>query len=228
MLYGKDSIAKVIDHTMLKADADRRSIERLCAEALEEGFFSVCINPGWVRTAADLLKGENVKVCTVIGFPLGADTPEVKAYQGGVALEHGARELDMVINIGAAKSGEYRIVEEEIRAVKRIAGENIVKVIIETCFLDHGEKIEVCKLVRDCGADFVKTSTGFGTAGAIVEDVRLLKETVGPGIGVKASGGIRDLDTLLEMMEAGASRIGTSSGKTIMEQYKKQKYEEES
>ena len=219
MSWDRGSIAKLIDHTLLRPDADRKSIERLCREALEEGFFSVCINPYWVKTAADLLKGKDVKVCTVIGFPLGADTPGMKVYQGCAALENGAGELDMVVNIGAVKSGEYRAVEEEIRGVKEAAGQNIVKVIIETCFLSDREKIEMCKLVRECGADFVKTSTGFGTAGATIEDVRLLRDAVGPGVGVKASGGIRDLETLVKMVEAGANRIGCSSGIRIMEQF---------
>ena len=227
MFSGQYSIAKLIDHTLLKADADRESIEKLCREAIEEGFFSVCVNPFWVKTAADLLKGKDIKVCTVIGFPLGADTPEVKVYQGSAALDQGARELDMVINIGAVKSGEYNVVEREIKEVKKAAGGNIVKVIIETCFLDDSEKIKVCRLVKECGADFVKTSTGFGTTGATVEDVRLLRETVGPSVGVKASGGIRDLDTLVRMAEAGANRIGTSSGMRIMEQFRNQKREEE-
>ena len=227
MFSGQHSIAKFIDHTLLRADADRKSIERLCREAVEEGFFSVCVNPFWVKTAADLLKGKDVKVCTVIGFPLGADTPEMKVYQGSAALDQGARELDMVVNIGAVKSGEYNVVEREIKEVKKAAGANIVKVIIETCFLNESEKIEVCRLAKECGADFVKTSTGFGTAGASVEDVRLMRETVGPGVGVKASGGIRDLDTLVRMVEAGANRIGSSSGIRITEQFRNQIREEE-
>jgi deoxyribose-phosphate aldolase len=223
-----ESIAKLIDHTLLKADADGRSIERLCNQAVVEGFYSVCVNPFWVKTAADYLRGEKVKVCTVIGFPLGADNPGTKAYQASTALKLGAGELDMVVNIGAVKGGDYRIVEQEIREIRKVAGDNIVKVIIETCFLDHEEKVRLCKIVRDCGADFVKTSTGFGSAGASTDDVRLLRDTVGPGVGVKASGGIRDLETLLEMVKAGARRIGTSSGVRIMEEYRQKTKKEES
>ncbi|MDD2573433.1 MAG: deoxyribose-phosphate aldolase [Bacillota bacterium] len=222
-----ESIAKLIDHTLLKAETDREGIERLCGEAVAEGFCSVCVNPFWVKMVADLLKEETVKVCTVIGFPLGADNPRVKAYQAGSAMEQGARELDMVVNIGAVKSGYYRTVEEEIREVRKAAEDNIIKVIIETCFLNREEKVRLCEIVRECGADFVKTSTGFGSAGASLDDVRLLRETVGPNVGVKASGGIRDLETLIGMVKAGANRIGTSSGVRIMEEYRQKNKEEE-
>lgn len=220
MSLKSDNISKLIDHTLLKANASRQDIQELCSQAIKQGFFSVCINPYWVKPAVDMLKGEKVRVCSVIGFPLGAYASRVKAFQSGIALEQGAHELDMVVNIGAVKDKDYSVVEAEIKEVKRVAGDNIVKVIIETCFLTQEEKVHLCKLVKECGADFVKTSTGFGTAGATVEDVRLLRETVGSHIGVKASGGIRNLETLMGMVEAGANRIGTSSGIIIMEECK--------
>ncbi len=220
MSLKSDNISKLIDHTLLKANASRQDIQELCSQAIKQGFFSVCINPYWVKPAVDMLKGERVRVCSVIGFPLGACASRVKAFQSGIALEQGAHELDMVVNIGAVKDKDYSVVEAEIKEVKRVAGDNIVKVIIETCFLTQEEKVHLCKLVKECGADFVKTSTGFGTAGATVEDVRLLRETVGSHIGVKASGGIRNLETLMGMVEAGANRIGTSSGIIIMEECK--------
>ncbi len=219
------SVAGLIDHTLLKANAGCGDIEKLCGEASDEGFFSVCVNPYWVKRAAGILKGQNVKVCTVIGFPLGADTPGAKMYQSNIALEQGAGELDMVINIGAVKSRDYKAVEEELKQIRSI-GAYTLKVIIETCFLTGEEKILMCKLSKECGADFVKTSTGFGDAGATVRDVRLMRETVGTGMGVKASGGIRDLDALIRMVDAGASRIGTSSGIKIMEEIRHKHREE--
>ncbi len=225
VMLKQEYIAGLIDHTQLKADTSRGDIERLCGQAVSEGFFSVCVNPFWVKEAADMLKGQRTKVCTVIGFPLGADTPRTKARQAEIALEDGARELDMVINIGAVKSGDYKTVAEEINSVKK-TGAEVLKVIIETCYLTDDEKVRLCRLVKECGADFVKTSTGFGTSGATASDVRLIRAAVGTGIGVKASGGIRDLDTLIGMVEAGASRIGTSSGMKIMEEVRT-KLEEE-
>lgn len=212
-------VAGLIDHTLLKPDAGMGDIQTLCSQAVDEGFYSVCINPCRVKEAAKALEGHRVKVCTVIGFPLGADTAGAKAVQADIALEEGARELDMVVNIGAVKDANYRLVEQEIKQVKK-TGPEVLKVIIETCYLTRQEKEQLCKLVKECGADFIKTSTGFGTKGATVEDVRLIRRTVGNGIGVKASGGIRDLDALAAMVEAGASRIGTSSGIKIIKELK--------
>lgn len=219
-------IAKLIDHTLLKADADGRDIERLCGEAVTEGFFAVCVNPYWVKKAAELLDNERVKVCTVIGFPLGADNSGSKIYQAERALEQGARELDMVVNIGAVKDKDYKVVAEEISDLKKVAGNRTVKAIIETCFLRDDEKVRLCRIVKENGADFVKTSTGFGDAGATLDDVRLIKEVAGPGMGIKASGGIRDFETFINMIKAGANRIGSSSGVKIMEEFR-QKYKGE-
>lgn len=216
-------ISSIIDHTLLKANVSSKDIENLCREAVEYEFCSVCVNPANVSQAAQFLKGSNVKVCTVMGFPLGAELVETKAFQTSKAIEQGAMEIDMVINLGAVKSGNYNIVEDEIKEVKRIAADKIVKIILETCYLNENEKITLCKLAVECGADFVKTSTGFGTGGATLADVKLLRQTVGPNIGVKASGGIRDLKTLMAMVEAGATRIGTSSGVRIMEELRENK-----
>lgn len=216
MAVNPREVAKLIDHTLLKADASLRDIEQLCEEAVNENFFSVCINPFWVKRAADLLEGEAIKVCTVIGFPLGADDLRGKICQAEVALEQGARELDMVINLGSVKSGEYRIVEEEVMKIREIAKDNVVKVIIETCFLEREEKIRLCRIAEEYGADFVKTSTGFGSEGALLSDVKLMRKTVSPGMGIKASGGIRSYEALVGMVKAGANRIGSSSGVKIM------------
>jgi deoxyribose-phosphate aldolase len=209
--------AKMIDHTLLKAEATQEQIIKLCAEAKKYGFASVCVNPVWVKTATEELKGSDVKVCTVIGFPLGSNTPETKAFEAKNAIENGATEVDMVINIGALKDKNDELVERDIRAVVDTAkGKALVKVIIETCLLTDEEKVRACELAVKAGADFVKTSTGFSTHGATVEDVALMRKTVGPDIGVKASGGVRDLNDLKSMVEAGANRIGTSSGVKIM------------
>ncbi|WP_374722210.1 deoxyribose-phosphate aldolase [Peribacillus tepidiphilus] len=209
--------AKMIDHTLLKAEATQEQIIKLCAEAKKYGFASVCVNPVWVKTATEELKGSDVKVCTVIGFPLGSNTPETKAFEAKNAIENGATEVDMVINIGALKDKNDELVERDIRAVVDTAkGKALVKVIIETCLLTVEEKVRACELAVKAGADFVKTSTGFSTHGATVEDVALMRKTVGPDIGVKASGGVRDLNDLKSMVEAGANRIGTSSGVKIM------------
>ncbi|EIJ78344.1 deoxyribose-phosphate aldolase [Bacillus methanolicus PB1] len=209
--------AKMIDHTLLKAEATQEQIIKLCAEAKEYGFASVCVNPVWVKTATEELKGSDVKVCTVIGFPLGANTPETKAFEVNNAIENGATEVDMVINIGALKDKNDELVERDIRAVVNAAkGKALVKVIIEACLLTDEEKVRACELAVKAGADFVKTSTGFSTHGATVEDVALMRKTVGPDIGVKASGGVRDLKGLKAMVEAGANRIGASSGVKIM------------
>ncbi|MBB6445977.1 deoxyribose-phosphate aldolase [Bacillus benzoevorans] len=215
------NVAGMIDHTLLKADASKKQIEQLCDEAVQHHFASVCINPAWVKLASQRLLGTGVKVCTVIGFPLGAATPETKAFETANAIENGAEEVDMVINIGALKSHDLETVEQDIRAVVDAArGNALTKVIIETCLLTKEEMELVCKLAVKAGADFVKTSTGFSSGGANVADVKLMRQTVGPEIGVKASGGIRNANDALTMIEAGASRIGASAGIQIVEELK--------
>ncbi|MEI4800241.1 deoxyribose-phosphate aldolase [Bacillus sp. NPDC077411] len=209
--------AKLIDHTALKPDTKKEAIVTLCEEAKQHDFASVCVNPTWVETAAELLKGTDVKVCTVIGFPLGANTPETKAFETTDAIAKGATEVDMVINIGALQDKNDALVERDIRAVVEAAKEKaLVKVIIETCLLTEEEKVRACELSVKAGAHFVKTSTGFSTGGATVEDVALMRKTVGPNIGVKASGGVRDEKGMDAMVEAGATRIGTSSGVALI------------
>lgn len=211
------NIAKYIDHTLLKADATKEQIETLCQEAKEYNFASVCVNPTWVGLAGEMLNGTGVDVCTVIGFPLGANTPETKAFETKNAIENGATEVDMVINIGALKGGNVELVEKDIRAVVEAAkGKALTKVIIETSLLTEEEKITACELSVKAGADFVKTSTGFSTGGATVEDIRLMRKVVGPEIGVKASGGVRNAEDANNMIEAGATRIGASSGIAIV------------
>jgi deoxyribose-phosphate aldolase len=211
------NIVRMIDHTLLKADATKEQIVKLVEEAKEYSFASVCINPTWVKLAAEMLTDTpEVKVCTVIGFPLGAGTSETKAFETKNAIENGANEVDMVINIGALKDHQDDLVENDIRAVVKAAkGKALTKVIIETCLLSDEEKIRACELAVKAGADFVKTSTGFSTGGATVEDIRLMRKTVGPDIGVKASGGVRSREDALAMVEAGATRIGASSGVAI-------------
>lgn len=210
-------IAKMIDHTLLKADASKEQIEKLCAEAKEYQFASVCVNPTWVSYASELLKGTGVDVCTVIGFPLGANTPETKAFETTNAIENGATEVDMVINIGALKDGNDSLVERDIQAVVNAAkGKALTKVIIETSLLTDEEKVRACKLAVSAGTDFVKTSTGFSNGGATVTDIALMRKTVGPSIGVKASGGVRSAEDAKNMIEAGATRIGASSGIAIV------------
>lgn len=211
------NVVRMIDHTLLKADATRNEIVKIVEEAKEYLFASVCVNPTWVRTAAEMLSDtKEVKVCTVIGFPLGASTPETKAFETINAIENGANEIDMVINIAALKDQQDELVEKDIRAVVEAAkGKALVKVIIETCLLTNEEKVRACELSVKAGADFVKTSTGFSTGGATVEDIRLMRQTVGPEIGVKASGGVRSREDALAMVEAGATRIGASSGVSI-------------
>lgn len=209
--------AAMIDHTLLKADATRDQIEKLCAEAKKYVFASVCVNPTWVKYSAELLAGTEVKVCTVIGFPLGASTSAVKAFETKDAIANGATEIDMVINIGALKNGEYDVVRDDIKAVVDAANGTLVKVIIETCLLTDEEKVKACELSVEAGADFVKTSTGFSTGGATAEDIALMRKTVGPDLGVKASGGVRNLEDMKKMIENGATRIGASSGVAIME-----------
>ncbi|MDK2805583.1 MAG: deoxyribose-phosphate aldolase [Thermoanaerobacterium sp.] len=212
-------IAKMIDHTLLKADATDIQIKKLAEEAIEHGFASVCVNPCHVKYVADILKSSDIKVCTVIGFPLGANTVETKVFEAKEAILNGAHEIDMVLNIGKLKVGDYDYVKNEIEAVTRAAksfGDIIVKVILETCYLSDEEKIKACKITVDAGADFVKTSTGFGSGGATVHDVELMRKTVGENFGVKASGGIRTAEFAREIVKAGANRIGTSSGIQIV------------
>ncbi|MBE4908032.1 deoxyribose-phosphate aldolase [Bacillus luteolus] len=212
-----NNIAKLIDHTALKADTTKEQILKLCSEAKEYVFASVCVNPTWVKTAAEQLAGTEVKVCTVIGFPLGANTLETKAFETKNAIENGATEVDMVINIGALKDKNDDLVERDIRAVVEAAkGKALTKVIIETSLLTEEEKVRACQLAVKAGTDFVKTSTGFSTGGATVEDIALMRKTVGPDIGVKASGGVRDLKGVQDMVEAGATRIGASAGVEIV------------
>jgi deoxyribose-phosphate aldolase len=209
-------LASLIDHTLLKPDAMPEAIERLCREAAEYGFASVCVNPGNVVRAARLLRGTRVNVCTVIGFPLGATTSLAKAFEARDAVAGGADELDMVLNVGALKAGDETLVSRDIRAVVEAADGRVVKVILETGLLTEEEKVRACLLVKEAGAAFVKTSTGFGPGGATVEDVQLMRRTVGPDFGVKASGGIRDRETAERMVAAGAIRLGTSSGVGII------------
>lgn len=213
----KQDLARMIDHTLLKPDTTEEMIDKLCEEAKEYQFASVCVNPYWVPRSYQYLKETNVKVCTVIGFPLGAATKEVKSFETTDSITNGATEIDMVINIGALKSGQYDVVAEDIKAVVEAArGKAIVKVIIETGLLTEEEKAQACELSKKAGADFVKTSTGFGNGGATYEDIKLMRQTVGPELGVKASGGVRDYATAIKMIEAGATRIGTSSGVAIV------------
>ncbi|MGL4739320.1 MAG: deoxyribose-phosphate aldolase [Sarcina sp.] len=214
----KQQLASMIDHTILKAEATRESVEQICKEALEYKFASVCINPTNVELAAKLLKGSEVKVCTVIGFPLGANTSEVKAFETKDAIEKGAQEVDMVINIGRLKDKDYEYVKNDIKAVVEAAkGKALTKVIIEACLLTDEEKVKVCTLAKEAGADFVKTSTGFSTGGATPSDIKLMRETVGPELGVKASGGVRSFEDAKAVIDNGATRIGASASIAICE-----------
>ncbi len=208
---------KYIDHTLLKPQSTRSQIRELCDQAREFDFASVCVNPCWIRYCRQQLAGSQVKVCTVIGFPLGAMTTEAKVAECRDAVEKGADEIDMVINIGALIDGEMEFVSEEIRRVKEAAGDRILKVILETCLLSDEQKVQGCRACVAGGADFVKTSTGFSTGGATVEDVRLMKQTVGEACQVKAAGGVRSYEDLIAMIEAGADRIGTSSGTRLLQ-----------
>jgi len=212
--------AALIDHTLLKPEASEADIRKLCEEAAKFGFASVCVNPSWVKTAAQFLKGSGVPVCTVIGFPLGATLPDVKAYEARRAIFNGAREVDMVINIGALKSGDDCAVEDDIKAVVEAAHENhiLCKVIIETALLTDEEKVRACLAAKNAGADFVKTSTGFAKGGATAHDVALMRHTVGKALGVKASGGVKGIDDARAMFEAGATRIGASVGVKIAQE----------
>ncbi|RAI89844.1 deoxyribose-phosphate aldolase [Paenibacillus pabuli] len=211
-------LAKMIDHTLLRADATQSEMAKLTEEAKQYQFASVCVNPGWVAYAAEQLQGTGVDICTVIGFPLGASTSETKAFETKDAIAKGATEVDMVINISALKDGKDDVVEQDIRAVvEAAAGKALVKVIIETCLLTDEEKVRACQAAVKTGADFVKTSTGFSTGGATPEDIALMRRTVGPDVGVKASGGVRSLEDMQKMIDAGATRIGASSGVKIMQ-----------
>jgi len=212
----KNEIAAMIDHTVLKAVATPAMIEKLCQEAAEYQFASVCVNPCNVPQAAKLLRGTGVKVCTVIGFPLGANTPETKAFETKDAILNGAEEVDMVINVGALKAGDYELLEKDIKAVVDAANGTLVKVIIETCYLTDEEKVIACQAAARAGADYVKTSTGFGTGGATPHDVALMRQSIPAEMKVKASGGVRNYAEALAVVEAGASRIGASAGIAIV------------
>lgn len=213
-------IARLIDHTLLKPDATRSQVETLCAEAREHGFATVCVNPVWVRLCSDLLRGCETRVCTVAGFPLGATPPGVKAFEAAGAVADGASEVDMVMNVGALKSGDYRLVERDIAGVAEVCrrGGALSKVIIEAALLTDDEKVRACVLSKAACADFVKTSTGFGPGGATAADVALMRRVVGPEMGVKAAGGVRDLQAARAMIEAGADRIGASVGVKIVQE----------
>ncbi len=208
---------KLFDHTILKADATKEDVKKVCEEAMAYSFCSVCVNSYYVPYVAELLLGSDVKICTVVGFPLGAMSTRAKALEAKIAVMDGADEVDMVINIGALKDKDYDVVLEDIKAVKEACGNALLKVIIETCLLTDEEKIKACELSKEANADFVKTSTGFSTAGAKVEDVRLMRDTVGNDMGVKASGGIHDKEFANALVEAGASRLGTSATIKIVE-----------
>ena len=211
-------INKFIDHTVLSQDADEKKIDKLIAEAKEHDFASVCVNSCWTKKCAEALKDSDVNVCVVVGFPLGAMDTKSKAFETKTAIENGADEIDMVINVGWLKSGRYSDVEDDIREVKKACGDKHLKVIIECCLLTDEEKVMACKLSERAGADFVKTSTGFSKSGATVEDVALMRKTVGDRLGVKAAGGIRDGKTAVAMIKAGASRLGCSAGIKIIEE----------
>ena len=207
---------KYIDHTILKATASNADVQKLCAEAIEHKFYSVCVNGCYVADAKHLLQGTDVKVAAVVGFPLGAMTTAAKVFEAKEAVENGASEIDMVINVAKLKDGEFEYVENEIRQIKEAIGDNVLKVIIETCYLTDEEKVKACELSLVAKADFVKTSTGFGTGGATYEDVKLMKSVVGDNAKVKASGGVRDKETAQKYVDLGAERLGTSSGIEIV------------
>ena len=210
-------MAQYIDHTLLKPEANRTALNQLCEEAILHGFKAVCVNSGWVAYVAEKLKETNIAVCSVIGFPLGAMCFAAKAFEARQAVEDGAQELDMVLNIGALKSGDFKAVEQDIQAVRREANNPVVlKVIIETCLLTDDEKAKACEIAQNAEADFVKTSTGFSTGGATPEDLILMRKAVGPRMGVKASGGIKDFETAAAMIAAGATRIGAGAGVAIV------------
>jgi deoxyribose-phosphate aldolase len=216
----RKELAGMIDHTLLRADAREEDVKRICREAVEYGFGAVCINPCFVKLAAKELAESKVKICAVVGFPLGANTAGTKAFETGQAVEEGAGEIDMVINISSLKDRDLEYLENDIREVlKATKGKAILKVIIETCYLSYEEKIIACKTAKRAGANFVKTSTGFGSKGATRDDVELMRAAVGNAIGVKAAGGIKTLNDALDMIDAGATRIGASSGINILKEY---------
>lgn len=223
-MFPNKCLPALIDHTLLRPEATEAQIKNLCQEAINYNFGAVCILPFWVSYAAKLLQNTSVKVCTVVGFPLGGNKAEIKALETKLAIADGAQEIDMVINLGALKSGQIALVKEDIQVVideaKKRSG-ILVKVILETCSLNQEEKILICHLAQEAGADLVKTSTGFGTCGATVEDVQLLRKTIGPNMGIKASGGIRTLDKAMALLEAGATRLGTSSGVSLVTEWRK-------
>ena len=207
---------KLFDHTILKADAGEQAVKKICNEAKEHGFMSVCVNSYYTAFVAEQLKGTDIKVCTVVGFPLGQMSTKAKAFETACAVADGAQEIDMVINVAALKDGKYDVVAEDIQAVKAACGDALLKVILETCLLNKEEIVKACELCVEAGADFVKTSTGFSAGGATAEDIALMRKTVGPDVGVKASGGVRDAETAMAMVEAGASRIGASATIAIL------------
>ena len=211
------AINTYIDHTLLKPESSQEAIDRAIAEAKNYQFASLCVNPTWVAYVADALKDSSVKTCVTVGFPLGANTTATKAFEAKEAVAHGAQEVDMVINIGALKSGNLDLVFEDIRQVVEASRPALVKVIIEACLLTDEEKVTACRLAKEAGADFVKTSTGFSTGGATLADVKLMRQTVGPDMGVKAAGGARSYEDAIAFIDAGANRIGTSAGPIIME-----------
>ncbi len=212
----KKNVAGIIDHTLLKQQASEEQIAKICEEAMEYAFASVCVNPCYVKQCAEALKDSPVNVCTVIGFPLGASTTATKAFETRDAVANGAVEIDMVVNVGAIKSGKWEYVKNDIKAVVDAAAGKLVKVIIETCLLTDDEKRKVCQIAKEAGADFVKTSTGFSTGGATPEDVALMRETVGPDMGVKASGGIHTAEEAIACINAGATRLGVSAGIAVV------------
>ncbi len=214
------TLNKYIDHTLLKPEAKREDIIEICKEAKEYDFMSVCINPNWISLVKEQLEDSDVKVCTVIGFPLGANNKETKALEAKIAVEDGADEVDMVVNIGRLKSKDYDYVKKDIEGVVRASGDKLVKVIIETSLLTDEEKVKACKIAMEAGAHYVKTSTGFSDGGARVEDVKLMRDTVGDKLGVKASGGVRTYEDALKFIDAGASRLGASSGVNIIKEEK--------
>ncbi|TKZ36394.1 deoxyribose-phosphate aldolase [Brachyspira catarrhinii] len=214
------NINRLIDHTILKPEASIDDIRRLCIEAKEYNFYSVCVNSAYVNVAYNFLLHSDVKVCSVVGFPLGAMIKEAKAYEAKFAVDSGAEEIDMVINIGLLKSGKIDLFERDIKKVREACKASVLKVIIETCLLDDKEKILACKIAKEYGADFVKTSTGFSTGGATEHDIELMRKTVGDKMGVKASGGIKTYEDAIKMINAGANRLGTSSGIAIMKSAK--------
>ncbi|MCD6536753.1 MAG: deoxyribose-phosphate aldolase [Thaumarchaeota archaeon] len=218
MSFEIQDILKRIDSTFLKPNASRKDIERLCMDARRYGFAAVCVNPYFVRFASELLKGTEVRVCGVIGFPLGATLKEVKVAEARLVKKFGASEIDMMVNLSAFKSGKYDEVKEEIAEVRKIIGEGVLKVIIECCYLNDEEKILLASLAEEAGADYIKTSTGFGPAGAKIEDVKLLRRVLKPETGIKAAGGIRSAEQVREFLRAGADRIGTSSAVKIAEE----------